>query len=348
MSEITNPKFWDSFFSLVFVISFTYQGFNQLHSFSQMANKEMDAAKSYARADKLLEIERTWWDESDVFRAESCEEPPKLVYAIVVRLIDVCFMSKYPPSFCQMANKEMDGAKSYARRDKLLEIERNVQTWWDESDVFRTASCEKPPKLGETSYGYLISLIPTLLHLGHAFSLSKLEFAAAYQLFRGANVLLPIGFHCTGMPIKASADKLAWEIMADKVYVFCEGPYAKLSTISQSVLHKMRQEYSYWYPFDLTVTGKELIQNHLTFTIYHHTALFPQHHRPCGFRCKGHIMLNSEKMSKSTGNFKTLRQTIEDFSVDATRHKFASIELQDLRPRITNTYLSGKTPGERD
>ncbi|KAK9017557.1 hypothetical protein V6N11_080035 [Hibiscus sabdariffa] len=50
------------------------------------------------------------------------------------------------------------------------------------------------------------------LHLGHAFSLSKLEFAAAYHRLRGANVLLPFAFHCTGMPIKASADKLAREI----------------------------------------------------------------------------------------------------------------------------------------
>ena len=46
------------------------------------------------------------------------------------------------------------------------------------------------------------------LHLGHAFSLSKLEFASAYYRLRGRNVLFLFGFHCTGMPIKACADKL--------------------------------------------------------------------------------------------------------------------------------------------
>jgi leucyl-tRNA synthetase len=51
-----------------------------------------------------------------------------------------------------------------------------------------------------------------LLHLGHAFSLSKLEFAAAYQRLLGKRVLFPQGFHCTGMPIKACADKLDREI----------------------------------------------------------------------------------------------------------------------------------------
>ena len=34
-------------------------------------------------------------------------------------------------------------------------------------------------------------------------------------------------------------------------------------------------------------------------------------------------MLNSEKMSKSTGNFRTLRQAIEEFSADATRFSLA-------------------------
>ena len=51
-----------------------------------------------------------------------------------------------------------------------------------------------------------------LLHLGHAFSLSKLEFASAYHRLKGENVLFPFGFHCTGMPIKACADKIEKEI----------------------------------------------------------------------------------------------------------------------------------------
>jgi leucyl-tRNA synthetase len=50
------------------------------------------------------------------------------------------------------------------------------------------------------------------LHLGHAFSLSKPEFSVRYQRLRGKNVLFPFGFHVTGMPIKACADKLKREI----------------------------------------------------------------------------------------------------------------------------------------
>ncbi|PWA81083.1 leucine--tRNA ligase, cytoplasmic [Artemisia annua] len=46
---------------------------------------------------------------------------------------------------------------------------------------------------------------------------------------------------------------------------------------------------------------------------------FRKKHWPRGFRCNGHIMLNSEKMSKSTRNFRTLKQAIEEFSADDVR-----------------------------
>jgi leucyl-tRNA synthetase len=52
------------------------------------------------------------------------------------------------------------------------------------------------------------------LHLGHAFSLTKAEFTARFQRLRGKNVLFPFGFHCTGMPIQAAANKLKAEIAA--------------------------------------------------------------------------------------------------------------------------------------
>ncbi|KAF8015264.1 hypothetical protein BT93_H0923 [Corymbia citriodora subsp. variegata] len=115
------------------------------------------------------------------------------------------------------------------------------------------------------------------------------------------------------------------EQMTDEVwdFVFCGGPYPQSSDIPSSALNQMKQEFEYWYPFDLRVSGKDLIQNHLTFTIYNHTAIMAKRHWPRGFRCNGHLMLNSEKMSKSTGNFKTLRQSIEEFSADATRFSLA-------------------------
>ena len=54
------------------------------------------------------------------------------------------------------------------------------------------------------------------LHLGHAFTISKTEFQSRYQRQRGKNSLFPQGFHCTGMPIQAAANRLKAEISSGK------------------------------------------------------------------------------------------------------------------------------------
>lgn len=152
------------------------------------------------------------------------------------------------------------------------------------------------------------------------FLVESLSDSTIYMAYYTVAHLLHDGdmYGCSTSPVHPSQ-------MTDEVwdFIICGGPYPKSSTIPSPILGKMKQEFEYWYPFDLRVSGKDLIQNHLTFSIYNHTALMPKQHWPQGFRCNGHIMLNSEKMSKSTGNFRTLRQAIEEFSADATRFSLA-------------------------
>jgi leucyl-tRNA synthetase len=47
------------------------------------------------------------------------------------------------------------------------------------------------------------------------------------------------------------------------------------------------------------------------YSLYNHAAIFPREMWPRAFRANGHLMLNHEKMSKSTGNFLTLEDSIE-------------------------------------
>ncbi|KAJ2161605.1 cytosolic leucyl tRNA synthetase [Coemansia sp. RSA 552] len=84
-------------------------------------------------------------------------------------------------------------------------------------------------------------------------------------------------------------------------------------------LSVLRRSYLYWYPVDIRSSGKDLIQNHLTFFLYIHTALFPKQEWPRSVRTNGHLMLNGQKMSKSTGNTLGLRESCERFGADATR-----------------------------
>lgn len=83
-------------------------------------------------------------------------------------------------------------------------------------------------------------------------------------------------------------------------YIFFKNaPFPKKTEISKESLDKMKLEFNYWYPVDLRCSGKDLIQNHLTFFIYIHCAIWDQDPSmwPQGIRANGHLLLNSAKVS---------------------------------------------------
>jgi leucyl-tRNA synthetase len=89
--------------------------------------------------------------------------------------------------------------------------------------------------------------------------------------------------------------------------------------IPKETLESMRREFEYWYPLDLRVSGKDLVPNHLTFFLYIHLAIFTPEYWPRGVRTNGHLLLNGDKMSKSTGNFMTLDDLVKKYGADASR-----------------------------
>jgi len=107
-------------------------------------------------------------------------------------------------------------------------------------------------------------------------------------------------------------------------YILLSGPLPK-TPIPKSTLDKMKREFEYWYPLDLRVSGKDLVPNHLTYAVYNHVAMWPDSEDKWiqGIRANGHLLLNSEKMSKSTGNFMTLSDAIDAYSADGMRFALA-------------------------
>ena len=98
-------------------------------------------------------------------------------------------------------------------RDFLRSIEEECQKKWEEEKLFEVDAA--PGAVGRDNTYFVTFPYPYMngrLHLGHAFSMSKPEFAVGYQRLHGKQCLFPFGFHCTGMPIKACADKLKREI----------------------------------------------------------------------------------------------------------------------------------------
>lgn len=101
---------------------------------------------------------------------------------------------------------------------------------------------------------------------------------------------------------------------------FKEAPFPK-TQIPKEKLDQLKQEFVFWYPVDLRASGKDLIPNHLSYFLYNHVAMWPEEcdKWPVAVRANGHLLLNSEKMSKSTGNFLTLSQAVDKYSADGMR-----------------------------
>ena len=128
---------------------------------------------------------------------------------------------------------------------------------------------------------------------------------------------------------------------------------AKENGMEIETLEKMRKEFLYWYSngFQIRNSGKDLIQNHLTFCIFNHVAIFPEINWPEGFSVNGHVLLDGEKMSKSKGNFLLIKDAIKKYPVDVIRFLVAyagdsglddaNIELKEnksVERRLRNFY----------
>lgn len=100
-------------------------------------------------------------------------------------------------------------------------------------------------------------------------------------------------------------------------YVFL-GKKKKLK-VSQNLADELKNEFEYWYPMDYRNSGKDLIQNHLTFSIFVHTAVFPEKHWPQSFGVNGWVTVDGQKMSKSLGNVIPVRKMNSEFGADASR-----------------------------
>ncbi len=84
-------------------------------------------------------------------------------------------------------------------------------------------------------------------------------------------------------------------------------------------IEKMRETFLYWYPVDFRNSGKGLVQNHLTFYLFNHTALFEKKHWPKGIGVNGYVTVDGKKMSKSLGNMIPVRRMVKEYSADACR-----------------------------
>ncbi len=116
-----------------------------------------------------------------------------------------------------------------------------------------------------------------------------------------------------------SAESFSEEVF-DYIFLGTKPETISNSGIPVELLNEMRESFTFWYPMDLRCSGKDLIGNHLTMSLYNHAAVWnDKKYMPKGIFCNGYILVNKEKMSKSKGNFYSLMDIIRDYGCDASR-----------------------------
>ncbi|QUC64160.1 leucine--tRNA ligase [Nitrosopumilus sp. K4] len=94
---------------------------------------------------------------------------------------------------------------------------------------------------------------------------------------------------------------------------------ASTSKLSEDTINVLKKEFQYFYPVDSRHSGRDLVQNHLSFFVLNHVAIFPKKHWPQEIVVNGSVMMDGAKMSKSMGNIIPLRTAIRDHGADPIR-----------------------------
>ncbi|GMS90602.1 hypothetical protein PENTCL1PPCAC_12777 [Pristionchus entomophagus] len=242
--------------------------------------------------------------------ADKYVEPEKKIISrsgdeCVVALCDQWYLNYGDASWKEEAKKALENLNTYSdetRRNFVATID-----WLHEH------ACSR-------SYG-----LGTRLPWDPQYLIESLSDSTVYNAYYTVAHLLQEGSlegKVTG-PLGVKSEQMTHEVWD---YIFMNAKYdAATMPVEESKLVALRKEFAYWYPIDMRVSGKDLVQNHLTYLLFNHTAIWKDQPEmwPKSIRANGHLLLNNDKMSKSTGNFLTLTEAIEKFSADGMRLSLA-------------------------
>ncbi len=95
---------------------------------------------------------------------------------------------------------------------------------------------------------------------------------------------------------------------------------SKKSKLSEKLIQEMHEEFEYFYPLDMRNSAKELVQNHLTYALFHHVAIWDDSkYWPKTYGVNGFVTISREKMAKSKGNIIPIKDLVGKYGADLVR-----------------------------
>ncbi|GBG27535.1 Leucine--tRNA ligase, cytoplasmic [Hondaea fermentalgiana] len=249
----------------------------------------------------------------DVVKAKMCEDGEAIVYfepesEVVSRSGDECVVAHLDQWFLKYGEEEWrEKVKDYVRDPKNFETftDSTRKAFMDTLDWLEEWACSRSFGLG------------TLVPWDEQFVIESLSDSTIYMAYYTICHLLQgrkdaddyTGDRGNGSPLGIKPDQLTPAVFD---YIFLGNPYPEDCGIEEHKLKVLRESFEYWYPLDLRVSGRDLIRNHLTMSLYTHAAIWPDREDlwPQAFSCNGFVQVENEKMSKSKGNFFTIQESV--------------------------------------
>lgn len=109
-------------------------------------------------------------------------------------------------------------------------------------------------------------------------------------------------------------------------YVFLNKGMKNRSKIAE----KIREEFSYWYPPDINLGGKEHKTVHFPVFLMNHVALLPEKYFPKGIFVHWWVTQKKGKISKSKGGAEPIGEAADKYTVDCMRLYYAHVSSSNV------------------
>lgn len=255
-----------------------------LESTGKYFGMKVEAAKEAIKKD-LLEQKK-----AEIFYELTGKVVSRSLTVCIVKIVsDQWFIDYANPEWKKLAHECLDEMKLYP--DKTRQQFNYVLDW------LRAWACTREAGLG------------TKLPWDEKWLIESLSDSTIYMAYYTINHIL------NDIPLDQIDNNLFDHVLlGKKVPIKCDHNKAE----------QMSAEFNYWYPLDFRNSGKDLVQNHLSFFIFNHVAIFPKDKWPKGIGVNGHITVDGQKMSKSLGNFILMRDALKAYGADAARFTIVS------------------------
>lgn len=232
----------------------------------------------------------------DVVKAKMCEDNEAIIYfepesEVVSRSGDECVVAHLDQWFLKYGEEEW--------REKVKDYVRDPATFETYTPATRKAFMETLDWLQEWACSRSFGL-GTLVPWDKQFVIESLSDSTIYMAYYTISHLLQgrkdsndyTGDHGKGSPLGITPEQCTPEVFD---YIFLGKDYPADCGIEEEKLKQMRESFEYWYPLDLRVSGRDLIRNHLTQSLYNHAAIWPnqQDKWPQSYYCNGTCKLNT-------------------------------------------------------